>query len=107
MFNFGELLKKDNEDQKSEGGLELISLSYNEIDDECVEYFSQDLASYKWLREIKLNNNRISEKGGQEILFAVLQNENINEVNLENNNTDWNFTNEDFKYYRENINIYV
>ena len=107
MFNFGELLKKDNDDPNSEGGLEFLSLSYNEIDDECVSYFSQDLTNYKWLREIKLNNNRISEKGGQEILFAVLQNENINELNLENNNAEWTLSNEDFKHYRENINIYL
>ena len=107
MINFGELLKKDNEDQNSEGGLEFLSLSYNEIDDECVGYFSQDLTNYKWLKEIKLNNNRITEKGGQEILFATLQNENINEVNLENNNAEWTFSNEDFKYYRDNINIYL
>jgi Ran GTPase-activating protein (RanGAP) involved in mRNA processing and transport len=107
MINFGELLKKDNDDPNSEGGLEFLSLSYNEIDDECVGYFSQDLANYKWLREIKLNNNRISEKGGQEILFATLQNENIYEVNLENNNAEWTFSNEDFKHYRDNINIYL
>ena len=107
MFNFGELLKKDNDDPNSEGGLEFLSLSYNEIDDECVGFFSQDLTNYKWLREIKLNNNRITEKGGQEILFAVLQNENINEVNLENNNAEWDFSNEDFKHYRDNINIYL
>ena len=107
MFNFGELLKKDNDDPNSEGGLEFLSLSYNEIDDECVGFFSQDLTNYKWLREIKLNNNRITEKGGQEILFAVLQNENINEVNLENNNAEWGFSNEDFKHYRDNINIYL
>ena len=107
MFNFGELLKKDNDDPNSEGGLEFLSLSYNEIDDECVGFFSQDLTNYKWLREIKLNNNRITEKGGQEILFSVLQNENINEVNLENNNAEWDFSNEDFKHYRDNINIYL
>ena len=107
MINFGELLKKDNDDQNSEGGLEFLSLSYNEIDDECVGYFSQDLTNYKWLKEIKLNNNRIGEKGGQEILFAVLQNENINEVNLENNNAEWAFSSEDFKHYRDNINIYL
>ena len=107
MFNFGELLKKDNDDPNSEGGLEFLSLSYNEIDDECVGFFSQDLTNYKWLREIKLNNNRITEKGGQEILFAVLQNDNINEVNLENNNAEWGFSNEDFKHYRDNINIYL
>ena len=107
MINFGELLKKDNDDQNSEGGLEFLSLSYNEIDDECVSYFSQDLTNYKWLKEIKLNNNRISEKGGQEILFASLQNENITEVNLENNNAEWSFSNEDFKHYRDNINIYL
>ena len=107
MINFGELLKKDNDDPNSEGGLEFLSLSYNEIDDECVGYFSQDLANYKWLREIKLNNNRITEKGGQEILFATLQNENIYEVNLENNNAEWTFSNEDFKHYRDNINIYL
>ena len=107
MFHFGELLKKDNEDPNSEGGLEFLSLSYNEIDDECVEFFSQDLTNYKWLREIKLNNNRITEKGGQEIIFAVLQNENINEVNLENNDAEFPFSNEDFKHYRDNINIYL
>ena len=107
MIKFGELLKKDNDDPNSEGGLEFLSLSYNEIDDECVNYFAQDLINYKWLKEIKFNSNRITEKGGEGILFAVLQNENINQVNLENNYADWNFTNEDLKSYRDNINVYL
>ena len=107
MFKFGELLKKDNDDQNSEGGLEFLSLSYNDIDDECINFFAQDLISYKWLKEIKFNSNKITEKGGESILFAVLQNENINQVNLENNNTNWNFTIEELKLYRDNINIYL
>ena len=107
MIKFGELLKKDNDDPNSEGGLEFLSLSYNDIDDECINYFAQDLINYKWLKEIKFNSNKITEKGGEGILFAVLQNENINQVNLENNYANWNFTNEDLKSYRENINIYL
>jgi Ran GTPase-activating protein (RanGAP) involved in mRNA processing and transport len=107
MFKFGELLKKDNDDQNSEGGLEFLSLSYNDIDDECVNFFAQDLIGYKWLKEIRFNSNRITEKGGEGILFAVLQNENINQVNLENNNSNWNFTIEELKSYRDNINIYL
>ena len=52
MIKFGELLKKDNDDSNSEGGLEFLSLSYNEIDDECVNYFAQDLINYKYLAGI-------------------------------------------------------
>ena len=107
MFKFGELLKKDNDDQNSEGGLEFLSLSNNEIDDECVSFFAQDLINYKWLKELKLNNNRITEKGGEGILFAVLQNEIITQVNLENNLAEWGFNNEELKAYRDNINIYL
>ena len=107
MFKFGELLKKDNDDQNSEGGLEFLSLSGNEIDDECINFFAQDLISYKWLKEIRFNSNRITEKGGEGILFAVLQNENINQVNLENNFAKWNFTVEELKSYRYNINVYL
>ena len=107
MFKFGELLKKDNDDQNSEGGLEFLSLSGNEIDDECINFFAQDLISYKWLKEIRFNGNKITEKGGEGILLAVLQNENINQVNLENNFANWNFTVEDLKSYRDNINVYL
>ena len=107
MFKFGELLKKDNDDQNSEGGLEFLSLSGNDINDECINFFAQDLISYKWLKEIKFNSNKITEKGGEGILFAVLQNENINQVNLENNNANWNFTIEELKSYRDNINVYL
>ena len=107
MFKFGELLKKDNDDQNSEGGLEFLSLSNNEIDDECVSFFAQDLINYKWLKELKLNNNRITEKGGEGILFAVLQNEIITQVNLENNLAEWGFNNGELKAYRDNINIYL
>ena len=107
MFKFGELLKKDNDDQNSEGGLEFLSLSGNEINDECINYFAQDLISYKWLKEIRFNSNNITEKGGEGILFAVLQNENINQVNLENNNANWNFSVEELKSYRDNINVYL
>ena len=107
MFKFGELLKKDNDDQNSEGGLEFLSLSGNEINDECINYFAEDLIRYKWLKEIRFNSNKITEKGGERILFAVLQNENINQVNLENNNANWNFTVEDLKSYRDNINVYL
>ena len=107
MFKFGELLKKDNDDQNSEGGLQFLSLSGNEINDECINFFAQDLISYKWLKEIRFNSNKITEKGGEGILFAVLQNENISQVNLENNIANWNFTVEDFKSYRDNINVYL
>ena len=107
MFKFGELLKKDNDDQNSEGGLEFLSLSGNEINDECINYFAQDLINYKWLKEIRFNSNNITEKGGEGILFAVLQNENINQVNLENNNANWNFSVEELKSYRDNINVYL
>ena len=100
------LIKMDNEDEKSEGGIELLSLSGNLINDECINYFVEELMRYRWLRELKLNSNFISDDGGELILYAVLQNMNITKVNLENNQTTWEVNNENFKTFRDDIQIY-
>ena len=106
MEKLGEMMKMDNEDEKSEGGIELLSLSGNLINDECINYFVEELMRYRWLRELKLNSNFISDDGGELILYAVLQNMNITKVNLENNQTTWEVNNENFKTFRDDIQIY-
>ena len=106
MEKLGEMMKMDNDDEKSEGGIELLSLSGNLINDECINYFVEELMRYRWLRELKLNSNFISDDGGELILYAVLQNMNITKVNLENNQTTWEVNNENFKTFRDDIQIY-
>ena len=78
----------------------------NLINDECINYFVEELMRYRWLRELKLNSNFISDDGGELILYAVLQNMNITKVNLENpniqNSINMNFDNKN----KDNIQIY-
>ena len=95
-----------NDNEKCEGGIEILSLSGNNITDECINLFVEELMKYKWIKEIKLNSNFISDEGGELILYAVLQNMSINKVNLENNQTTWEINNENFKSFRDDIQIY-
>ena len=74
-----------NNNEKCEGGLEILSLSDNNITDECINLFVKELMKYKLIKEIKLNSNFISDEGRELILYVVLQNMSINKVNLENN----------------------
>ena len=57
MFKFGELLKKDNDDQNSEGGLEFLSLSYNDIDDECINFLKNDAIRLDKMQLTEYNDN--------------------------------------------------
>ena len=106
MEKFGEMMKMDNEDENSEGGIEFLSLSMNLINDEAVRSFVEELMNYRWIKEIKFNSNQIGDEGGELILYASLQNMNITKVNLENNNTTWVVNNENFKSIRSDIQIF-
>ncbi len=105
-LKLNEYLKIMNDNEKCEGGIEILSLSGNNITDECINLFVEELMKYKWIKEIKLNSNFISDEGGELILYAVLQNMSINKVNLENNQTTWEINNENFKSFRDDIQIY-
>ena len=105
-LKLNEYLKIMNDNEKCEGGIEILSLSGNNITDECINLFLEELMKYKGIIEIKLNSNFISDEGGELILYAVLQNMSINKVNLENNQTTWEINNENFKSFRDDIQIY-
>lgn len=100
MKKFGELMRKDNENEGSEGGIEFISMNMNKIDDECVKYFVDDLVEYRWLRELKLNSNIIGNEGGEKLLCAVLRNPAFSKLCIENNNLTFSI-NDDFFNYKE------